>query len=154
MRVRYALLVVVCLLTLGTFVAVPAALANPAEPYASAYCDPSFTDANGNVLEDCYAVRGVTQLTQVPSGDFKYTSNGTVTVTTTVNGVVMYSDSSIYHFTDVVKSGTPQVSRSYEVTVVAFSDASGEVATCTLRLNVVVVGGVARADSYSFECSA
>jgi hypothetical protein len=153
MRISHALLVAACLLTLSTFVTAPSVRANPAEPYASTYCDPTFTDASGNVWQDCYANRGVTQLTLLPSGDYKYTSNGTVTATTTVNGVVTYSDASTYQFTDVFKSGELHVSRSYFVTVIASTDASGEVTTCTLKSNVVVVEGVARADIYSFECS-
>jgi hypothetical protein len=105
------------------------------------------------VWQDCYANRGVTQLTLLPSGDYKYTSNGTVTATTTVNGVVTYSESSTYQFTDVVKSGEPRVSRSYIVTAIDSTDPSGELTTCSVKSNVVVVDGAARADIYSFECS-
>lgn len=127
--------------------------AAPAQPYSVTYCDPSSVDAEGNVWQDCYTVTAVSQLQLLPTGDYKYTSNNRVTNTTTRNGVVVFSDTSVYHFTDVFRADAQQISRSYTVTTLRVTDAaSGEVRTCAIRANYVVVDGEVRHQTYSNEC--
>ena len=152
MRPPPAILVVLLVVVAALGHAGPA-LAGPAEPYSATYCDPGTVDENGDLWQDCYTITSVIQLQTLPSGDIKYTSNNKVTNTTTRNGDVVYTDSSSHHFTDVFRAGDQQISRSYIVTTLRFTDdATGETTSCEIRSNYVVVDGELRHHSYSDDC--
>jgi hypothetical protein len=153
MHPRRTFLVIFLMLVAVSSAGAGSALASPAEVYDDTYCDPVFIDEDGNEWQDCYTVRAVIQMVELPSGDFKYTSNNIVTNTTTFNGTVVYSDSSTYQFTDLFKGGDYQVNRYYSLTELTFTNpVSGEVTTCNLVSNVVVIDGEPRHQTYSYDC--
>jgi hypothetical protein len=109
----------------------------------------------GDIYQTCFKERGVVQITELPSGGFKATTNTTLTRTTTVNGEVTQRDMATLHITEIVRDGERQLYhyRSYSVDDFLIDPETGEVGTCVTTYHYVESNGEVRVETDSLECT-
>jgi hypothetical protein len=121
------------------------AIAAPAEPYHTTYCE---LDGPFDIYEICYDMRGVVKENVSASGVTTVVINDTTTFTVTRRGEWWYSSGFSQHDTYVFQDGEPQVAHHLQRGYIEEGTR-----TCTYDLHSQFANGELRYDVSNFECS-
>ncbi len=125
-----------------------AAPGNGAQRYNVSECYEERAEPDEPLFQYCFTARGVSKVTQTPSGNFHMIDNGTHTFTATVQGEdFKVSGTSRNRFKALLKDGQVQVEHFRD----RFTNAFGDV-TCSGIIRFMIVKGEVKKRLLSVSC--